>query len=215
VLNQPSDINFVSSFSPIIDRFDLLAVCPQSEKLLQQVLGLEVDILCFDFTKKLPFRIKRPHLNVALEKGVMFEIQYAHLLRSSATRRTCITSSLELLETVKGKNVILSSGAANVMEIRGPYDAMNLCSMFDVESSLAKNFVTANSREAVRHGQLRGKTFKSAVAFQPPRERQLNVGPDVEEDKSQEPEVNDSGSEESEASDSVNMEEEEEEDHET
>ena len=41
-------------------------------------------------------------------------------------RRHLITNAAALVRITKGKNIILSSDAKNAMELRGPYDVINL-----------------------------------------------------------------------------------------
>ena len=51
-----------------------------------------------------------------------------------------------LVDWTKGKNLILSSAAPSVNEIRGPYDVANLSSLLGVSMECAKAAVSKNSR---------------------------------------------------------------------
>jgi len=44
----------------------------------------------------------------------------------SNTRRGVITSAMSLIRATRGKNIIISSNALYAMELRGPYDIINL-----------------------------------------------------------------------------------------
>ena len=45
----------------------------------------------------------------------------------SAARRHLISNTLHLLGVLRGRNVLLSSGARRAIELRGAYDICNLC----------------------------------------------------------------------------------------
>ncbi|XP_014877462.1 ribonuclease P protein subunit p30 isoform X3 [Poecilia latipinna] len=77
--------------------FDLLAIQPTTEKLFH-----------------------------AIDRGVVFEVSYASALRDSTMRRYTIANAVCLMESCKGKNVIVSSAAEKALELRGPYDIINL-----------------------------------------------------------------------------------------
>lgn len=56
-----------------------------------------------------------------------------------------------LVDWTRGKNLILSSGASSVTELRGPYDVANLSSLLGISMERAKAAVSKNCR----YGQLR------------------------------------------------------------
>mmetsp|Transcript_17666 Transcript_17666/g.36658 ORF Transcript_17666/g.36658 Transcript_17666/m.36658 type:complete len:162 (+) Transcript_17666:1316-1801(+) len=65
-VNDPSDIHFLSS--PVLRHYDVVAVRPSTEKLLQQVLQADVDLVSVDLTQRLPFHLKRTQVHVARDK---------------------------------------------------------------------------------------------------------------------------------------------------
>ncbi|XP_028990233.1 ribonuclease P protein subunit p30 isoform X2 [Betta splendens] len=108
--------------------FDLLAVYPTTEKLFHSAcMLLDIDIIVISVTEKLPFFFKRAPVNGAVDRGVVFEVCYSAAIRDSTMRRYTIANALSLMETCKGKSVILSSAAEKALELRGPYDVINLC----------------------------------------------------------------------------------------
>ncbi|XP_038159126.1 ribonuclease P protein subunit p30 [Cyprinodon tularosa] len=95
--------------------FDLLAVQPTTEKLFHAACLLcDVDIVCISVTEKLPFIFKRAPVNGAIDRGVVFEVSYAAAIRDSTMRRYTIANAVSLMESCKGKNVIISSAAEKV-----------------------------------------------------------------------------------------------------
>lgn len=59
-----------------------MALTPLSEKVFQIACrDADVDIITFDMSSRLPFMLKMSTLNIAIQRGIHFEIQYAHCLR--------------------------------------------------------------------------------------------------------------------------------------
>ncbi|XP_028306785.1 ribonuclease P protein subunit p30 isoform X1 [Gouania willdenowi] len=107
--------------------FNLLAVQLTSEKLFHTAcLQYDVDIISIPGTEKLPFFFKRAAINGAADRGVVFEVSYAAALRDSTRRRYTITNALSLMESCRGRGVILCSAAEQALELRGPYDVITL-----------------------------------------------------------------------------------------
>ncbi|CAG2186850.1 RPP1 [Mytilus edulis] len=84
--------------TPEIQAFDLVAVQPLTEKIFHvAVSSLKIDIITVDVTQKLPYPIKRPLINVALERGIYFEIQYSPAIRDSTSRKYMIANAQTLI----------------------------------------------------------------------------------------------------------------------
>uniref|UniRef100_A0A3Q3G1E3 Ribonuclease P protein subunit p30 n=1 Tax=Labrus bergylta TaxID=56723 RepID=A0A3Q3G1E3_9LABR len=136
--------------------YDLLAVQPATEKLFHVAcFTLDVDIICISVTEKRPFIIKRSPVNGAVERGIMFEVSYSAAIRDSTMRRYTIANAVSLVETCKGKNLILSSAAEKPLELRGPYDISNLGLLFGLSDGDAKEAVSSACRSVVLHGETR------------------------------------------------------------
>jgi len=64
--------------SPAAKQFDIVAVTPLTEKLFAQCCEkLDVDVITLDLAHRLPYFIKPKQANVAIERGVYFEIGYS------------------------------------------------------------------------------------------------------------------------------------------
>ncbi|XP_029933246.1 ribonuclease P protein subunit p30 isoform X3 [Myripristis murdjan] len=148
-----SDASHFRPSAPEFRSFDLLAIHPTSEKLFHAAcMTFDVDIICVTVTEKLPFFFKRAPVSGAVERGLVFELCYVPAIRDSTTRRYTIANAVCLLESCKGRNVILSSGAEKPLELRGPYDIANLGLLFGLSEGDAKEAVSSTCRSAVLHG---------------------------------------------------------------
>lgn len=54
--------------SPVLEGYDLVAVAPTTQKLFQQCLQFDFDIIALQFASKQNFYVKRPQVHVAVEK---------------------------------------------------------------------------------------------------------------------------------------------------
>ncbi|XP_049418641.1 ribonuclease P protein subunit p30 [Epinephelus fuscoguttatus] len=159
-----SDSSHFRPTAPEYRCFDLLAVQPTTEKLFHAAcMTYDVDIICIPVTEKLPFFFKRAPINGAIERGVVFEVSYSAAIRDSTRRRYTIINAVCLMETCKGKNVILSSAAEKPLELRGPYDITNLGLLFDLSDEDAKEAVSSTCRSAVLHAETR-KTASGIIS---------------------------------------------------
>ncbi|TWW82350.1 ribonuclease P protein subunit p30-like [Takifugu rubripes] len=143
--------------------FDLLAVQPTTEKLFHAAcMSLDVDIIVIPVTEKLPFTFKRAPVNGAVDRGVVFEVSYSASIRDSTMRRYTIANANALMDTCKGKNVILSSQAEQPLELRGPYDIINLALLLGLSDGDAKEAVSSTCRAVLLHAESR-KTASGIV----------------------------------------------------
>ncbi|XP_072177707.1 ribonuclease P protein subunit p30-like [Diadema setosum] len=147
--------------------YDLLAVRPTNEKMFHKACTeLEIDIISCDITTRLPFFFKHHSIKPAIERGVHFEICYSPAIRDASLRKSIFHNALTLVAACKGKNIILSSDAGNVMDLRGPHDVANLGHLFGLTEDQAKAAVSSNCRAVLMHAVTRNTTIKSAISIQ-------------------------------------------------
>ncbi|XP_023265022.1 ribonuclease P protein subunit p30 isoform X4 [Seriola lalandi dorsalis] len=151
-----SDSSHFRPTAPEYRSFDLLAVQPTTEKLFHAACMLyDVDIICISVTEKLPFFFKRAPVNGAVDRGLVFEVSYSAAIRDSTMRRYTIANAVSLMDSCKGKSVILSSAAEKALELRGPYDVTNLGLLFGLSDGDAKEAVTSTCRSVLLHAETR------------------------------------------------------------
>lgn len=163
-LSDPKNAYFLNGTDRQVKAFDIVAVQPTTEKLFAACCEkLDIDVICLDFTNRLPFFIKPKQVNVAIERGIYFEIAYAPCIQDAMTRRSVLANGIQLVRASREKHVIISSQASTPHLVRGPYDVANLCRLFGLSQNNAKATVSSNCRLASLHGEMRKSTARGAL----------------------------------------------------
>jgi ribonuclease P/MRP protein subunit RPP1 len=80
-MDNPSQ-NYSISNQSIVNTYHLIAVKPSTEKLFQMACQqLEINIIQLDMSVKLPFPLKNTNVNMAMQRGIVFEISYGQAIR--------------------------------------------------------------------------------------------------------------------------------------
>jgi len=167
VVENASINSFLHQNNPIVQSYDILAVQPMNEKALQLCCGsIDCDIISLDFSGKLPFRVKHGPVSLAISKGAYFEITYSAAIQDLQARRNLIANVYSLVKTTKGKNLILSSAASNALEIRGPYDVINLSTIFGMNQADGKASISSNCRAVLLRAETRRNSIKGVISMQ-------------------------------------------------
>lgn len=163
-VESQSQAQALNSGNPILKTYDLVAVRALNQTVFDQACEkLEVDIIAIDFSEKLPFRLKLPMVKAAIARGVYFEITYSDLISDVQTRRQMISNAKLLVDWTQGKNLILSSAALSVNDIRGPNDVANLSSLLGLSRERAKAAISKNCRTLVAKSLRKKQFFKEAI----------------------------------------------------
>ena len=96
-------------------------------------------------TQRLPFKLRPQHLKAAVDRGIHFELLYSSALRDPASRRHMFSNSQAISRLLRGRSIVLSSGARSAMELRGPYDVVNLGTAFGLTRQQVGKVATARS----------------------------------------------------------------------
>ncbi|XP_074687008.1 ribonuclease P protein subunit p30 isoform X1 [Strix aluco] len=183
VVSDPSHCNLLRSTSANIRLYDIIAVFPKTEKLFHiACTTLDVDLVCINVTEKLPFYFRRPPVNMAIDRGIYFELLYTPAIKDSTMRRYTISNAISLMQICKGKNIVISSGAERPLELRGPYDVANLSFLcililskgdrgllFGLSEGEAKAAVSTNCRATMLHGETRKSACGVVYTVKKPR----------------------------------------------
>ncbi|MCO5581051.1 hypothetical protein L7F22_034926 [Adiantum nelumboides] len=120
------------------------------------------------------FFLKRSTVGAALSNGAVFEVCYSPAVSSSSAdqhaqqdllkaRRNVISATRDILRVTNGRGVIFSSGAADIMGLRGPYDVINLAAIFGLNAAAAKDAISSTCRALLLRAETR-RTFRGVVA---------------------------------------------------
>ena len=163
VLDDQNQVHQLSS--EVVQSFDILAVQPTTEQLYRQACkSLEVDIISLDMSGRLPFYMKRPTVHEAVERGVHFEVNYSTGFGGTTERTQLLAIAIDLVDKTKGKNIIISSGAKQELDFRGPYDLVNLGLLFKFKEEQSKAATTKNCRAVLFHAEARKGTERSVMS---------------------------------------------------
>ncbi|KAF5206780.1 Ribonuclease p protein subunit p30 [Thalictrum thalictroides] len=154
----------LNSGNKVLKTYDLVAVRPLNQVAFEHACReAQVDIIAIDFTAWVPFQIKFQSLQSALKRGVYFEITYSQLIRDAQIRKQMIHTTKLLVQWTRGKNIILSSAAASVSEIRGPCDVSNLSSLLGLSMERANAAISKNCRSLLLNSVKKKQYYKNAI----------------------------------------------------
>ncbi|XP_059660673.1 protein GAMETOPHYTE DEFECTIVE 1 [Cornus florida] len=163
-VDGPSQASSLNSGNPILKSYDIVAVRPLNQNAFEQACqASEVDLISIDFSEKLPFRLKQPMVKAAIGRGVYFEIMYSSLMMDAQVRRQMISNAKLLVDWTRGKNIIFSSAAPSVTELRGPYDVANLSLLLGLPMERAKAAISKNCRSLLANSLRKKQCYKEAI----------------------------------------------------
>ncbi|KAK5965433.1 hypothetical protein GCK32_001444 [Trichostrongylus colubriformis] len=154
-LNDASVIHNVFN-NPRLRRFDIVAVRPSDVNILNTLTRKTdaVDIISMNPETHVGWLHKAKFLERIRIEGVGFEITYAPAL-TPANRRSCLHSGRFLLRGLRGRGVILSSGASSMCELRAPVDVMNMAILWGVTGADARLLISGNAKQILLRAEAR------------------------------------------------------------
>ncbi|KVH88469.1 polymerase/histidinol phosphatase-like protein [Cynara cardunculus var. scolymus] len=136
VVDIPAQGSALNSGNPVLKTYDIVAVRPLKQESFDQACkNYEVDIISIDFLEN-RFRLKQPLIKAAIEF---------------------------LVDWTRGKNLIFSSAAPSVAELRGPYDVANLACLLGFSMERAKAAVSRTCRSLLENALRKKKFYKEAI----------------------------------------------------
>ena len=157
-LTKPN--NFLKSF-------DILAIKPKNDKILESCLMSEIncDIINIDLYEKFSFMSKKKLFQTAADKGMFFEVEYGKFITDNESRNGFISNFILLNQVLKGKNLIISSGAENLFMQRNPEDVITILeTIFDLKKHIAFKMITENPIKAILKSKQR-KLYKTTLGI--------------------------------------------------
>lgn len=154
------------SLTPLYSAFDIVAVRPMTEKAFQSAAtALDIDLISFDMTQRLPFYVRHKTAGAAVERGVKFEITYASAVTTAAGRRHAISNAAAVIRATRAHGIVISSETSRGLYLRGPYDVVNLAVLWGLDHMRARDALGAKALAVVKNARLRSCTYKQVVAI--------------------------------------------------
>lgn len=181
VLNSMADLQPLtrnsSSLASVLSSYDLIAVQPTTEALFHACAQSDcIDIVTLDCSNRLPFHLKRPSIELLRQKGIYIELSYGPALRHATCKRNLWATAAALFRVLgrsaasahvaqqlkKTTGLILSSDAANAMELRAPADVINLALMLGCTPQVARAAIETHPQTVILHAKTK-RTTKGVI----------------------------------------------------
>ncbi|EMR11395.1 hypothetical protein PNEG_00419 [Pneumocystis murina B123] len=146
------------------DTFDILAVRPMNEKMFQHACtSMDVDIISLDMSQRLPFYIKHSTVSIAITRGIRLEICYGSSISDINCRKNLISNASALIRATRGKGIVISSEASNLMYCRSGYDVINLSTFWGLSQEKGRDAIGKEAKYVIIHGEARKNTSKGVI----------------------------------------------------
>lgn len=133
-----------------LKKYDIIAVIPKTLQAFQYACGtMDIDIISFEPESKIPFKMSRKLYSQAVERGIFFELMYSPAIRDSTSRKNIISTAHNYHAIGKSRNIIVTSGAENYMQVRDVHDVINLGFIFGLNSNESLEVVRNNTRRVI------------------------------------------------------------------
>lgn len=136
------------------------------------------DIVTFSLDKP-QINFSRKYYNLAVQRRMYFEVKYSPAIVDSNLRRILIRKAHSYHSYGKSRNIILTSGAQDYIQLRSPYDVSHLGLLFGLSEEQARNAVAGACRGTMLRAE--GRRFNKAILI-------ANIEPEKESESSSEDE---------------------------
>ncbi|KRX34457.1 Ribonuclease P protein subunit p30 [Trichinella murrelli] len=117
----------------IISNYDIIAVCPLNETTFDMAASdSRVHLLTTDVTADNFSLFQGNRLNEAVRNGKYIEISYSPAIMDTSIRK---------------EGIILTSRATRPMEMRAPYDVINISHLFGMNTNESRSAITVNPQQ--------------------------------------------------------------------
>ncbi|CAF3268399.1 unnamed protein product [Rotaria socialis] len=148
--------------------FDIISLQPASRDILLYLLSsttIQHELLVLDPSdaELLPFPTKL--MRATAERGVTFELIYSNALRDSFERRNLLAFGRSLATNIfkHGQSIVFSSNAKNPLQIRSPYDMMEIGQLFGFNQEISRKLVDQNPMDVLARSFSRKQTVQGTA----------------------------------------------------
>jgi ribonuclease P/MRP protein subunit RPP1 len=146
--------------------YDIISARPTNERSLQQACSnLDVDIISLDMTLKPEKPFKFSMIGAAIARGIKIEICYSQGLTADNqnAKRMLISNAVQLIRVTRGRGIIFSSEAKNVLGLRAPSDIINLASIWGLGHERGKDGLSREARSVVEFARLKRTSYRGVI----------------------------------------------------
>ncbi|CAF0751853.1 unnamed protein product [Rotaria sordida] len=154
--------------SDVQQNFDLISLQPSTRDILLYLLNsttIQYELLVLDSNdpELLPFPSKL--MRATSERGITFELIYSNALRDTFERRNLLAFGRSLATNIfkHGQSIILSSNAKNSLQIRSPYDMIEIVQLFGFNEEIARKIINENPMNVLARAFSRKQTVQGTV----------------------------------------------------
>lgn len=145
-----------------LKKYDIIAVIPKTLQAFQYACGtLDIDVITFDPSNRIPFKVSRKLYRQAVERGIFFELMYSPAIRDATARKNIISTAHNYHAVGKSRNIVVNSGAEDSMQVRDVNDIINLGFILGLNSCQSLEAVRNNARRLIvkANGRKFGKLY--------------------------------------------------------
>jgi len=167
-LEDPDIVHHVLKH-PTVQEYDIVAIYPKTESIFTTIVNkTEIDMISMDMSERAPWVSKGRLVQMAIEKGLSFEISYGAALSDSSQRRDAFCNGRDLVRACgrKKDGLIFSSRATRPIELRAPFDAANMALLFGLNSEEGRRAVGTNAKRLLLRAETKKKTMKGVMAVE-------------------------------------------------
>lgn len=155
-IDDMADAQSLTTGNEFLRNFDIVSVCPGNPKIFSYLCKTaDIDIITLDFTRKISFSINKKLIDEAVLRGIFFEIIYSPIITNAHARREIINGTSILVQYLRGRNFIISSGAETFTQLRGPMDVSYIGQSLNIHKELAMKAISENGALVIKHATTR------------------------------------------------------------
>lgn len=151
-----------------VQNFDIISLQPATRDILLYLLGsttIQYELLVLDPNdpELLPF--PKRLMRATAERGVAFELLYSNALRDPFERRNLLAIGRSIATTIfkRGESIVFSSNAKSSLQIRSPYDMMEIAQLFGYNQEQSKKMLSQSPMDVLARSFSRKHTVQGTV----------------------------------------------------
>lgn len=161
IVDDPSKGQSLNNIAP---QFDIVAAMPISERgLTLATVNLDIDMLTFQYSQRLPVFLKHKNICRCVKNGVKIELVYATALRDINSRKQFIINCKNVIRASRSRGIVISSGATSLLECRNLLAVTSLINFIGLKQDRCNKAMTELAALVLLNGRLRSRSYKQTI----------------------------------------------------